>query len=214
MISKCLTAFASVLLLSTSVSALATPARDSNWLVRVRAVHMDMSNKSSPIPALGVQDDEIHVENRTIPEVDISYFFTPQWAAELVLTVPQKHEVTLEQNGTSTSLGSFKHLPPTLLLQRHFNPQGKVRPYIGAGVNYTKFSSVKLAAGALPLTVKDHSIGAALGAGFDIALNKNLVFNLDVKKLQLRTDVLASGQTVSNVKADPLLIGVGLGWKF
>ena len=57
--------------------------------------------------------------DKTIPELDISYFFTPNIAAELVLTVPQEHRVYL--NGTD--IGSFKHLPPTLTLQYHFMPQ-------------------------------------------------------------------------------------------
>ena len=31
-------------------------------------------------------------------------------------------------------------LPPTLTAQYHFNPHGAVRPYLGAGVNYSIFS--------------------------------------------------------------------------
>ena len=50
-------------------------AAEGNWLVRVRAVNVDTYNGSTPIGALGVPKDAIHVEDKVIPEVDISYFF-------------------------------------------------------------------------------------------------------------------------------------------
>ena len=80
-----------------------------------------------------------------MPEFDITYFFTPNIAAELILTYPQKHDVELG----GTGIGSVKHLPPTLTLQYHFNPTGTIRPYVGLGANYTRFSSVDLDAGTV-----------------------------------------------------------------
>jgi outer membrane protein len=183
------------------------------WLVRIRAVQLDMANKSEPIGGVG-NANTIHVEDKLIPEVDISYFFTPNWAAELVLTVPQKHEVTVEDGGTVTRLGTFKHLPPTLSLQYHFSPGAAVQPYVGVGVNYTKFSSVNLSSGGTPLRMENDSFGLAFGAGVDFPITKDMSFNLDIKKLQIRSDVMAGGSKISEVKADPLLIGIGLGWKF
>lgn len=183
------------------------------WLVRVRAVQLDMANKSDPIGGTG-NANTIHVEDKIIPEVDISYFFTPNWAAELVLTVPQKHEVTIEDGGSTTRLGTFKHLPPTLSLQYHFSPGAAVQPYVGIGVNYTKFSSVNLSVGGTPLSMENDSFGLAIGAGVDFPISKDMSINLDVKKLQIRSDVMAGGSKISEVKADPLLLGVGVGWKF
>lgn len=199
------------LYLGTQVHA----AENQPWLVRARAVQIDTANKSDPVPALGIaQSDTIHVSNELIPEVDISYFFTPNWAAELVLTYPQKHEVSVELNGTSTPLGTFKHLPPTLSLQYHFQPKERIQPYLGVGVNYTSISAVNLAAGAQKLDLDNSSLGLALGAGVDFKIQDNLYLNLDVKKVQIRSDVLANGQKVSEVRVDPTLWGVGLGWRF
>lgn len=193
----------------------AQAAQEEPWMVRVRAVHMDMANKSDPIPALGVTDpNTVNVSNKTIPEVDISYFFTPNWAAELVLTYPQQHDVTLVTGGTSTSLGNFKHLPPTLSLQYHFRPGETFQPYAGLGVNYTHISGVRLAAGAQPLELENHSLGLAMGVGADYRLTDTMYLNVDVKKIQIRSDILANGTAVSKAKLDPLLIGVGLGWRF
>lgn len=186
---------------------------DKPWLVRLRAVHMDMANESQPISSLGVPADAIHINNKTIPEVDISYFFTPHWAAELVLTVPQKHTVTLESGG-SARLGTFKHLPPTLSIQYHFLPGNKFQPYVGLGVNHTRLSSVNIAAAGAPLTLDKSSTGLAYGLGFDYAINEKMVLNFDIKKIQLRTNVYAGGAKISRLNVDPLLIGVGIGWRF
>jgi outer membrane protein len=179
----------------------------SPWLVRVRAVSVEPADKSDPIGGVGA-GDRLSVSNKTIPELDISYFFTRNIAAELILTYPQKHDVTLDGN----NIGSFKELPPTLTVQYHFLPDGQIDPYLGVGVNYTNISSVNLLNGAGGL---DHSsVGAALQAGLDFKIDKNWSLNVDVKKVQLRSDVTVSGAKVSNVQVDPLLVGVGVGYRF
>ena len=178
---------------------------ESPWLVRVRAVHLDSANKDST--GLGLS-----VNNKTIPEVDITYFFNKNVAAELILTVPQKHD--LRSNGTN--IGSLKHLPPSLLLQYHFDAPG-FKPYVGAGINYTRFSSVRFdpaVAAALNPSIDKNSWGGALQVGVDIPLNKNLSLNFDVKKVYIKTDVFAGGVKAGTFKVDPVLVGVGLGWRF
>jgi len=175
-------------------------AQETPWLVRVRAVHLDSANKDST----GLN---LSIDNKVIPELDISYFFTPQWSAELVLTYPQKQ--TLSSGGTE--IGTLKHLPPTLTAQYHFTGLSGFVPYVCAGVNYTHFSSVNLPAG---VDVKRNSYGLALQVGADIPLTQNLALNLDLKKVQIRTDVSAGGTTLGTFKIDPLLVGVGLGWRF
>src|SRR5688572_23528512 len=95
--------------LGFALAAGAVQAAESPWLVRVRAAHLSPADKSDPVGGVGAAN-RISVESRTIPEVDVSYFFSPNIAAELVLAYPQKHEVYLDGN----AIGSFKHLPPTL----------------------------------------------------------------------------------------------------
>ncbi len=177
-------------------------AQSDPWLVRVRAVNLDSANKSDTTPALGLS-----VNDKVIPEVDISYFFTPELATELVLTYPQKH--TVRSDGTE--IGSLKHLPPTLTVQYHFTKLGAFKPYVGGGLNYTRFSSVSLPAG---VTIKKDSYGLALQVGADYEVAKNVVLNFDVKKVQIGTDVKVSGAKIGTFKVDPWLIGVGVGFKF
>ncbi|HEY0846752.1 MAG TPA: OmpW family outer membrane protein [Noviherbaspirillum sp.] len=189
------------------VTTQAMAQQQSPWQIRARAVHINPADKSDPVGGVGAAD-QITVSNKTIPEVDISYFFTPNLAAELILTYPQKHDVAL----SGTNIGTFKHLPPTLTLQYHFTPGAQVSPYIGAGVNYTRIGSVKLLNGAGDL--ENDSFGFALQAGVDFKIDKNWSINLDIKKVQIRSDVMVGGAKVSAVKVDPVLIGVGVGYRF
>ena len=172
------------------------------WMVRVRAVHLDSANKDST--GLGLS-----VNNKTIPELDISYFLSPNMAVELILTVPQKH--TLSSSALGGPIGTLKHLPPTLLAQYHFTGNSGFKPYLGAGINYTRFSSVNLPAG---VDIDRNSFGAALQVGVDIPLSGNMYLNFDVKKVYLGTDVTIAGSDVGSFKVNPLLVGVGLGWRF
>ncbi|MBQ0936596.1 OmpW/AlkL family protein [Ideonella paludis] len=191
-----------------TVATLAAPqlaaAQDSgDWLVRARAVHLQSANKDSTGLGLTIND-------KWLPEVDISYFVTPNVAVELILTVPQKQ--TVYSNGAS--IGSFKHLPPTVTAQYHFTGTSGFRPYVGAGVNYTNVSDVRLLDGGANL--KRNSFGLALQVGVDVPVGGGWVLNLDAKKVQIKTDVLV-GATETNAgtfKVDPLLLSVGFGKRF
>jgi outer membrane protein len=185
---------------------LAVQAQDGPWMVRVRAVNLDPNNSDSTGLGLGIN-------SKVIPEVDISYFFTPQIAAELVLTVPQKQ--TVSANGVA--IGSLRHLPPTLTLQYHFTDMGAFKPYVGAGINYTRFTNVQFTpavVAALNPTLSKDSVGFALQAGVDYAISKNMYLNFDVKKVQIKTSVFSSGAKAGTLKVDPWLVGVGVGWRF
>ena len=130
-----------------------------------------------------------------------------------MLTYPQKQDI--RSNGTN--IGSFKHLPPTLTAQYHFTGMGAFKPYVGAGVNYTLLSSVKFdpaIQAALQPSLDKNSFGFAVQAGFDYEIAKNTYLNVDIKKVQIRTDVKSAGTKVGEFKIDPVLLGVGVGWRF
>lgn len=192
------------------VLALAAPllaqAQEGPWLVRLRAVHLDSANKDST--GLGLS-----INNKVLPDLDVSYFFSPHFAAELVLTYPQKQ--TIRSNGAD--IGSLKHLPPTLTAQYHFTDLGAFKPYLGAGLNYTHFSNVSFTPAvqaALQPSLKKNSYGYALQAGFDYQIDRNVYLNVDLKKVGISTDVSSAGAKVGRFKVDPWLAGVGIGWRF
>ncbi|MEP6502286.1 MAG: OmpW family outer membrane protein [Betaproteobacteria bacterium] len=200
-------------LLALALAAAALPllagaqASDSgDWIVRARAVTLQSANKDSTGLGLAIND-------KTLPEVDITRFFTPQIAAELVLTYPQRQ--TISAGGTP--IGSLKHLPPVLSLQYHFTDLPAVRPYLGVGVNYTHFSDVRFDAAtttALQPSIKSNSFGLALQAGLDVPVGGGWLINADVKKLRLATDVRSFGAKVGTFRVDPWLLSVGVGRRF
>ncbi len=177
-------------------------AQESPWLVRLRATHLDMANRN------GTTVPDLRVNDKTIPEVDVSYFFDKNVAAELMLTVPQKHTVYSGSN----ALGTFKHLPPTLLLQYHFTDLDGYKPYLGAGINYTKISRVNILNGGV--TLDSHSWGGAIQAGVDIPLDRNWSLNFDVKKIYINTDVYAGGSSTGTLRLNPLAASIGIGYRY
>jgi outer membrane protein len=191
-----------------ALSAFAVPAvaQDTGtWIVRARALSLDSANKDTT--GLGLS-----VNNKVFPEVDITYFLSPNLAAELILTYPQKHD--LRSNGAN--IATLKHLPPTLTLQYHF-PMNGFRPYVGAGVNYTRFSSVNFTPAvvtALNPSIEKDSFGLALQAGVDVPVGGGWLVNLDLKKVQLKTDVFSGTAKAGTFKVDPMLLSVGFGKRF
>jgi outer membrane protein len=194
--------------LGASAPVLAQQASEGNWTVRARAVYLDFDNgQRSGLPIGGTT--KVEADSRWIPEVDISYFFTPNIAAELVLTYPQK--INIDVGGRKE--GTIKALPPSLLLQYHFTNLGAFKPYVGAGVNYTRFSKRNNILGGAASVSKD-SFGPAVQAGFDYALSKNWSINLDVKYIRMDTDVKVGGAKIGKIDLDPMLYGIGVGYRF
>lgn len=197
-IALALIATASVSLFASNASAQA-----GSLMVRARILNMDVDNGNSP----SVPSAQVSVNNKTFPEVDFVYNLTNNVSAELILTYPQKHDVRL--NGGN--IGSLKHLPPVLTLQYQFNPGQSINPYVGAGVNYTRFMSVKLPSG---ISTDKDSFGFALQAGVDFEIAKNTYINLDYKRVNIRADVKVNGNKLTELQVDPNLVSIGVGWRF
>ena len=196
------------LLAAISIPINAQAANDSPWMVRARGI-LVAPNESANITPIG---GDVQIDNSFVPEVDVSYFFAKNWAVELIAAVTP-HDVS---HTAGVDLGSAWLLPPTLTLQYHFDPDGAaIRPYVGAGINYTTFFSVDEPAG-LNIDYGD-SFGLALQAGFDIPFGKGWSVNVDVKKIYINTDVtiLGLGPVVrADVDIDPVVFGVGVGYRY
>lgn len=176
-------------------------AAQGDWLARARIINISPDASSSAL--------NIDVNSRITPELDFSYFVTRHLALELILAT-REHEVT----AGGAPVGNVTHLPPTLTLQYHFLPDQQFRPYVGAGINYTRFYDINLGGGTL--TLDRSSWGPAIQAGIDIAIDKRFFFNIDIKKIWMDTDVkvVATGATAANLKINPVIYGVGIGMKF
>lgn len=190
-------------------------AEQGDWLFRLRALHVVPDESAEITPIAGTAD----IDTSIVPEFDISYFFTDHIAAELILAVTP-HDVMARGTALGdVDLGDVTLLPPTLTLQYHFNPQGPISPYVGAGVNYTLFFDEDLPAGSPLVGIDyDESFGGALQAGVDYWLNERWFINADVKKVWINTDVTidAGGLGIVNgdVDINPVIFGVGFGMRY
>lgn len=188
---------------------------DSNpWMIRLRALGV--------VPVDGGYVDQIpgsslKTSNAVVPELDISYFFTRNIAAELILGVT-RHSVSGTDALAGVDVGKAWLLPPTLTLQYHFTDLGAFKPYVGAGVNYTWFFSQSAAGGTVIDSHLKDSFAPAVQVGFDYMFDRHWGWNVDVKKLWLRPEwsgTLANGTAVTGkVNLDPWLIGTGITYKF
>lgn len=186
-------------------AAMAAPAMadESPWMARVRLLNMKVDNGNSP----DVAGAKVTINDKTFPEVDFVYNINKNISAELVLTYPQKHDVSLQ----GAKIGTIKHLPPCLMLQYNFAPGTGVNPYVGAGLNYTRFMSASLPSG---ITTDKSSVGAALQLGADFEISKNVYLNIDYKHVNIETDVKVNGTKLTTFKVDPNLFSIGIGWRF
>jgi outer membrane protein len=191
-----------------------TIAAQSPWQIRVRALGV-ITNDSGSVN--GVPGADLDYSDTVIPELDISYFFTDNIAAELVLgTTYAKIDGAGALDGIP--VGKTWLLPPTLTLQYHFTDLGAFKPYVGAGVNYSLFYNQSDKDGFKNLDV-DNDFGWALQAGFDYMLNEHWGVNFDVKKIFLETkwsvdDSPLGGPASGKAKIDPWLIGAGVTYRF
>src|SRR6516225_7677684 len=120
------------------------PAEAFNpWMIRLRVLGVlpDAGGSTvnvAGVPALSSPNSGLSISDQAIPELDISYFFTRNIAAELILGVT-RHSISGTGTLNPLPIGKTTLLPPTLTLQYHFTNFGAFKPYVGAGVNYTVF---------------------------------------------------------------------------
>lgn len=189
----------------------AVPEALSPWQIRVRALGVITDDKGyvDQVPGSG-----LNVSDSITPELDITYYFTENFAAELILGTTRAN---IKGSGTLDGLdiGRVWVLPPTITAQYHFTNFGAFKPYVGAGVNYTVFYSQR-ANDIDDLKVKN-TFGGALQVGFDYMFDEHWGINFDVKKLFLepKFDAVVGGTPVTGkAKLNPWLIGTGITYRF
>lgn len=204
---KHLAAAAAAALLTIS----ALPPADAaagDWQARVGATMVDPDSSSDRVSALG---SEVGVKDDSQLSFTIARFLTDRLAVELLGALPFKHDIT----AAGSTIGSTKHLPPTVSLQYYFMPQARVRPYVGAGINYTTFFDEKTRVPGVNLSIDD-SWGLAGQAGVDVDLGPSWFINADVRYIDISTTAELSGAVNErfDVDIDPWVYTFAVGWRF
>ncbi len=196
-------------LLALGLLPLSVQAHDAgDWLFRAGAHIVDPKSDNGSLVGGTLAVD---VDSSVRPTLMIEHMVTANLGVELILATPFKHDISL--NGVHA--GSTRHLPPTLSLQYHFNPQGKVQPFIGAGLNYTWFDGEKTTGPIAGTNLKlGNSWGLAAHAGIDVIINRNWFWGVDVRWLDIDSDVQVNGAGVGTANIDPLAYGLLVGYRF
>lgn len=154
----------------------------------------------------------IDVDGNLRPTLTVEYFIADRIGIELLASWPFEHDVNLQGAGT---VAETKHLPPTLSLQYHFTNTSAFTPFVGVGLNYTYFfdetGKGPLAGVSVDL---DDSWGLALHAGADYAISEKSALRLDVRYIDIETDVKVGGVEIGKVKIDPWVFNAAYVIKF
>lgn len=197
------------LALVAALGAVVAPAAhaDDNWVVRF-GVH-DVVPKDNPGSLAGAKSD---ISSSARPSASLEYLITPNLGVDLLAAWPFQHDVKLAGLG---KVASTKQLPPTLGLNYHFMPNAVWSPFLGVGVNYTNFFNTR-SAGALSGSSVSiaNSWGVAAHAGFDMKINDKWLATVDVRWINIESDVKVDGAKVGKANINPITFGVSLGYRF
>lgn len=182
-----------------------TFAQDARWLIRGAISNVDPT--SSP-GAIINQTAKVNIDDTWGLTGTISYFLSPHIALDLLVGLPPEHDIIV----AGTEAAKTKHLPPIFSVQYHFLPDQQIKPYVGAGLNYTYFFDEQLKDGnKLKLT---DSFGFALQAGIDYQVTPNWSIGADVRYADIKTDVKINNVKVGSVDVDPTVYSLNIGYRF
>ncbi len=193
------------------LGGLAAPAfaqQAGEWTFGVGAHQVNPKSDNGSV-AGGTLDVEVGSNVR--PTITAEYFVRDNLGIEVLAAWPFEHDISIDGLG---QVGSTKHLPPTVSLQYHFG-EGTVKPFVGAGINYTLFSGEEtegaLAGSDLEL---DDSFGLALHAGIDFKIGEKGAIRIDARWIDIDTDAKLNGADIGTVNIDPLVYGAAYVFQF
>lgn len=205
---------------------LASAQSAGSWLARVGVTHLAPDVNSGNLSAPSFPNTKVDAKSNTQLGGGITYMLTDNLAVDVPLATPFKHDLTGDGAIAGVGkLGSTKAIPATLMMQYRFNEANAAfRPYVGLGVTYAYFYGEKTTATlngltggtlATPTTAKvDNKFGALAQLGFVYNFNERWFVDASYSKSFLKTKIhLSSGQSI-NVKLDPNVFALAVGYRF
>lgn len=197
---------------------LSPAAMAQDWTFKLGVIRYDTHSKTTGISGIGIPPGaDAQVGDATTVVFVIDRALTPNLTAELVMGVPPR--IHAKATGSVAFLGndilSAKNWAPTALINYEFGDRGQaLRPYVGIGVNYTRFRSIR--SSLAPKVEMSDSVGLAMQAGLHYALNKQLGLYASVASVQVKSDLVATASTVLTTTIDfrPITYSAGLTYKF
>ncbi|MCW7540057.1 outer membrane beta-barrel protein [Aquabacterium sp. A7-Y] len=168
--------------------------------------YININSSSGPLqgpPGTTPPNARLDVDDARTVIFGYQRYFNDQWGIDLAMGIPPKHKVygegALERFG---HISSSKQMAPTLFANYRFGTAGdKLRPFVGVGINYTRFIDSKSTAagdtasgGKTDLDLSD-SWGLAAQAGVSYAITPTWSLNATVATARVKSDLTATTTT-------------------
>ena len=126
-------------------------------------------------------DNKASVSGAEALGITFSYMFTDKVALGLLASTPFKHDISRP----SGQIAEIQLLPPTLHLEYFpLASSSKWQPFVGVGVNYTRFFEEQSDHGDLEL---DESFGLSFEASIDYKIKDKWIVNATVWNVDIET---------------------------
>lgn len=193
---------ATALALSTALAAPAFAQSQGDWTFGAGIINVNPKSDNGTLAgAAATLNDDTQIS------LTVEYFIRDNLGIELLAATPFEHDIAL----AGAYAGTTKQLPPTLSLNYHFPTKGKIKPFLGVGLNYTTFFEESSPLGTLSL---DDSWGLALNAGADWQVSDKGALRLNVRYIDIDSEAFLNGASIGTAEIDPLIVGVAYVHRF
>jgi outer membrane protein len=198
--------------------------------IRVGVAHLGIHSKSDDFSTNGPafltpQPAGITVDDATTLMIAFTRRLNANLDLDVVLGIPPKHDV--QGRGTLAPFGvvsKVKQASPTVFINYNFgDEQNRLRPFVGLGVNYTRFfdaestSSGNLASGGPTKIELSDSWGLAVQAGLNYKLADRWSVFGSVATADVKSDLKATTGSIerrTKIEFRPVAVSVGVGYSF
>lgn len=195
-------------LFAAALALAGSPAFASDWFFRGGATHVSPDSDNGVLAGTLALD----IDSNTQLGLTVGRYFDDHWAIEVLAATPFSHTARL--NGARAV--DFKHLPPTVSAQYYFGaPDATVRPFIGAGLNFTWVYDEQERGPVAGTRVElDNSWGLAAQAGLLWNVSDAWHATADIRWIDIDADATLNGASIGTATVDPLVFSVMFGTTF
>ena len=191
-------------------------AEESPWTYRVGVTRVDFSASADvKIEGVAVPGGSATASNNDALTFDIGYTVNDEWDARFIFGIPPTTKVSGAGTLPPILLGKVTYAPAILSAVYKFPTVGTLRPYAGAGINYTRI--LKSKDSSLSSFDVDHAWAPVVHVGAELKINKDWFVNFDIRKVYLKSDAsgfLGPQQVTAKVTLNPLLTSISIGRRF
>lgn len=215
-------------------------------VVNVGWAHIAPDDSSTPLAitapakfAGAIPGSGAGVANTDTLGVSINYFYTDHLVFAADLGVPPTYNLHAEGSLAAagvTEIGTAQQWAPTALVKYFFgDAKAKLRPYVGGGVTYVRYSDVELSSGFQTyigkkfgspnaVTTAELSSGFApvITAGLSYEAGPNWYANISLSYVRLTTDAnlttlstkVGTVKSQTSLRLNPMVTFVSVGYRF